>query len=127
MRIPLILFLISIPLLAQPPLPPPIPGLVVIHPSTNANSVPINVVIPPLKPARTPAFTVNGCPHCGVKQVHVHALAVETNGWHRAEGRAGNICERTIHMVCHNPECGQQYTARNEKFVSDVIAVEEPD
>lgn len=105
---------------AQPPLPPPIPpGMVAIQPATNTT---VKAAI--AKPARTPAFT-STCPHCNVKQAHVRALAVQTNGSRSIAG--GFMVERTIHMVCHNPDCGQQYSARNEKFVPEVIAVEESD
>lgn len=119
-----ILFLTCLSIMAQPPLPPwpkglgppPIPaGLVIIQPSNIVQNATIKV-------ARTPAFKVT-CPHCKIQLVRYHALAVQTNGSRSIAG--GFMVERTIHFVCPSADCAQQFTARNEKFVPEVIAVEE--
>ena len=119
----LLLVIVSTSLLAQPPLPPmpPVPpGIVLIQPS---NAVPINVVVPPLpNPGRTPAFTFT-CPYCKMKQIHIRALAVVTNGFHTVVG--GNVVERTAHLVCHNADCQKQCAAKADKFIAEVIATEE--
>lgn len=50
-------------------------------------------------------------------------LTITTNGFHSAPG--GNIIERTITFGCSRVDCAEDFTAKNEKFVPQVIAVED--
>lgn len=74
-------------------------------------------------PKRTKQQFFNvSCPHCGSRQ-RLSPLTITTNGFHSAPG--GNVIERTVTFSCSRVDCAEDFTAKNEKFIPQPIAVED--